>query len=239
MIRILQLNAIRRMHLLQKLSIQEISRLTDVSRITVPNNWRRKHVRAKVLDGGAKKQDRRPSGREVGGLADDRSMDVAQRAASARRCRWPLPSYRTAGPLLCGHIPFRPMRCCSMPAGTRSSSLLERLRMGSTIILRRRQIVSPEEGAARSACASSRCQTTMFSSLRIATLRLVGSSQCVGIGSRPLARGQVNKNVRDTLHQMRQGISDFPDLAALNSWLEKPCLALWRLRGISCANMRK
>jgi hypothetical protein len=40
--------------------------------------------------------------------------------------------------------------------------------------------------------------------------------------------GQVEKNVRDSRHQILQGMPDFPDLAALNAWLEQRCLALWR-----------
>lgn len=40
-------------------------------------------------------------------------------------------------------------------------------------------------------------------------------------------KGQVEKNVRDSRHQMLQGMPDFPDLAALNAWLEQRCLALW------------
>jgi hypothetical protein len=41
-------------------------------------------------------------------------------------------------------------------------------------------------------------------------------------------KGQVEKNVRDTRHQRLQGMPDFPDLAALNAWLEQRCLELWR-----------
>ena len=41
-------------------------------------------------------------------------------------------------------------------------------------------------------------------------------------------RGQVEKNVRDSRHQMLQCMPDFPDLAALNAWLEQRCLELWR-----------
>jgi hypothetical protein len=40
-------------------------------------------------------------------------------------------------------------------------------------------------------------------------------------------KGQVEKNVRDARHQMLQGMPDFPDLAALNDWLEQHCIALW------------
>ena len=43
-----------------------------------------------------------------------------------------------------------------------------------------------------------------------------------------MARGQVEKNVRDSRHQMLQGMPGFPDLAALNAWLEKRCFELWR-----------
>jgi len=41
-------------------------------------------------------------------------------------------------------------------------------------------------------------------------------------------KGQVEKNVRDSRHQMLQSMPDFPDLAALNVWLEQRCVALWR-----------
>jgi transposase len=36
---------------------------------------------------------------------------------------------------------------------------------------------------------------------------------------------QVEKNVRCSRHQMLQSMPDFPDLAALNAWLEQRCLA--------------
>ncbi len=41
-------------------------------------------------------------------------------------------------------------------------------------------------------------------------------------------KGQVEKNLWDARHQMLQGIPDFPDLAALNAWLEQRCLTLWQ-----------
>ena len=41
-------------------------------------------------------------------------------------------------------------------------------------------------------------------------------------------KGQVEKNVRDSRHQMLQGMPGFPDLAALNAWLEDRCQELWR-----------
>ena len=40
-------------------------------------------------------------------------------------------------------------------------------------------------------------------------------------------KGQVEKNVRDSRHQLLQGMPDFPDLEALNVWLEQRCLTLW------------
>lgn len=40
-------------------------------------------------------------------------------------------------------------------------------------------------------------------------------------------KGQVEKNVRDARHQMLQGMPNFPDLAALNTWLEERCHELW------------
>jgi len=42
-------------------------------------------------------------------------------------------------------------------------------------------------------------------------------------------KGQVEKNVRDSRHQMLQGMPDFPNLAALNAWLEERCFDLWRV----------
>jgi transposase len=41
-------------------------------------------------------------------------------------------------------------------------------------------------------------------------------------------KGQVEKNVRDSRHQMLQVMPDFPDLAALNAWLEQRCMELWQ-----------
>ena len=41
-------------------------------------------------------------------------------------------------------------------------------------------------------------------------------------------KGHVEKNVRDSRHQMLQRMPKFPDLAALNAWLEQRCPALWR-----------
>lgn len=41
-------------------------------------------------------------------------------------------------------------------------------------------------------------------------------------------KGQVEKNVRDSRHQMLHGMPDFPDLATLNAWLEQRCAELWR-----------
>jgi len=41
-------------------------------------------------------------------------------------------------------------------------------------------------------------------------------------------KGQVEKNVQDARPRLWQPIPDFPDLAALNDWLEQRCLELWR-----------
>lgn len=41
-------------------------------------------------------------------------------------------------------------------------------------------------------------------------------------------KGQVEKNVRDSRHQMLHGMPGFPDLAEQNAWLEQRCLELWR-----------
>jgi hypothetical protein len=40
-------------------------------------------------------------------------------------------------------------------------------------------------------------------------------------------KGQVEKNVRGSRHQILQAMPDFPDIAALNDWLEQRCLDLW------------
>lgn len=41
-------------------------------------------------------------------------------------------------------------------------------------------------------------------------------------------KGQVEKNVRDSRHQLLHGMPEFADLAALNAWLEQHCLELWK-----------
>lgn len=41
-------------------------------------------------------------------------------------------------------------------------------------------------------------------------------------------KGQVEKNVQDSRHRLWQPMPDFPDLAALNAWLERRCVDLWR-----------
>ena len=41
-------------------------------------------------------------------------------------------------------------------------------------------------------------------------------------------KGQVEKNVQDARPRLWQPMPDFPDLAALNAWLERRCLELWR-----------
>ena len=46
-------------------------------------------------------------------------------------------------------------------------------------------------------------------------------------------KGQVEKNVRDSRHQMLQGMPNFPDLAALNAWLEERCFDLWRVTTVT------
>ncbi len=40
-------------------------------------------------------------------------------------------------------------------------------------------------------------------------------------------KGQVEKNVQDARHRLWQLMPSFPDLAALNDWLEQRCVALW------------
>jgi len=46
---------------------------------------------------------------------------------------------------------------------------------------------------------------------------------------KPNGGGQVEKNVRDTRHQMLQGMPNVPDLAAPNVWLEERFMELWRV----------
>ena len=41
-------------------------------------------------------------------------------------------------------------------------------------------------------------------------------------------KGQVEKNVQDSRHRLWQPMPNFPDLAALNAWLEQRCQELWR-----------
>jgi transposase len=41
-------------------------------------------------------------------------------------------------------------------------------------------------------------------------------------------KGQVEKNVQDSRPRLWQPMPNFPDLAALNAWLEQRCLELWR-----------
>lgn len=40
-------------------------------------------------------------------------------------------------------------------------------------------------------------------------------------------KGQVEKNVQDSRHRLWQPMPSFPDLAALNAWLERRCMELW------------
>ena len=41
-------------------------------------------------------------------------------------------------------------------------------------------------------------------------------------------KGQVEKNVQDSRHQILQEMPDFPDLAMMNAWLEQRCLEVWQ-----------
>lgn len=42
-----------------------------------------------------------------------------------------------------------------------------------------------------------------------------------------MGEGQVEKNIQDARPRLWQPIPDFPDLSALNGWLEQRCLELW------------
>ena len=54
-----------------------------------------------------------------------------------------------------------------------------------------------------------------------------GASHWCAIGIEPNGGGQVEKNVRDARHRLWQMMPAFPDLAALNNWLEERCKVLW------------
>jgi hypothetical protein len=41
-------------------------------------------------------------------------------------------------------------------------------------------------------------------------------------------KGQVEKNVQDSRHQVLHGMPGFPDLATMNAWLEQRCVELWQ-----------
>ena len=41
-------------------------------------------------------------------------------------------------------------------------------------------------------------------------------------------KGQVEKNVQDSRHQVLQEMPGFPDLAMMNAWLEQRCLEVWQ-----------
>ncbi len=41
-------------------------------------------------------------------------------------------------------------------------------------------------------------------------------------------KGQVEKNVQDSRHQVLYGMPGFPDLATMNAWLEQRCLKVWQ-----------
>ena len=41
-------------------------------------------------------------------------------------------------------------------------------------------------------------------------------------------KGQVEKNVQDSRHQVLHGMAGFPDLATMNAWLEQRCVELWQ-----------
>ena len=41
-------------------------------------------------------------------------------------------------------------------------------------------------------------------------------------------KGQVEKNVQDSRHQVLQGMPGFPDLATMNTWLEQRCVEVWQ-----------
>ncbi|MFX9638718.1 IS21 family transposase, partial [Acinetobacter baumannii] len=40
-------------------------------------------------------------------------------------------------------------------------------------------------------------------------------------------KGPVEKNVQDARHRLWHPMPSFPDLAALNAWLEEQCVAQW------------
>ncbi len=153
--------------------------------------------------------------------------------------RWPTSSCRTAGRFCCALISYRPTRCCLTPTGMDSGFLVACLPGASTTVrpgrhgseawpnedgsgpCRPRQGTRGQHALPRHDKPLCLCARVLQSGSRL------GLRQRGAIGPSPLAQGQVEKNVRDSRHQLLQGMPDFADLAALNAWLEQHCLELW------------
>ena len=56
---------------------------------------------------------------------------------------------------------------------------------------------------------------------------LRGAAPVGAIGSSPLAQLKVEQNAQDSRHRLWQPMPEFPDLVALNAWLERRCQELW------------
>ncbi len=110
----------------------------------------------------------------------------------------------------CGPIPCRPMRCCLMRMCMDSGFLVACLR-GIYDNMRTAVDRVGRGKSVKSMPASWRWPATMCSSPSSA-IRAAGWE-----------KGQVEKNVQDSRHRLWQPMPEFPDLAALNVWLERRC----------------
>ena len=142
--------------------------------------------------------------------------------------------------LLRAYLARRPMRCCLTPTGMGSGFLGACLPGASTTVRpgRHGSEAWPNEDGSGSCRPrqGTRGQHALPRHDELLCLRArvlqsgsgLGLRQRGAIGPSPMAQGQVEKNVRDSRHQLLHGMPDFADLAALNVWLEQHCLELWK-----------
>ena len=137
-------------------------------------------------------------------------------AASGPSCRWRTSSCRTAGPSSCGPICCRPTRCCSMP-------LTQAFRVLGGVP-RRGIFDNMKTAVDRIGTGKARQVNARFSAM--ASHYLFEPEFCNPASG--WEKGQVEKNVQDARRRLWQPMPSFPDLAALNAWLEERCIAQWR-----------